>query len=295
MHSTQPFFSIVIPTYNRPQRLAKCLEAISRLDYQRDRVEVIIVDDGSPMSLDAVVNPYQEQLQLTLIRQDNAGPAKARNTGASHAKGDFLVFTDDDCQPDANWLQVFASHFQEHPDLMLGGYTINQLTENICSQSSQLLIDYLYDYYNVDGQEATFFASNNLALPRHKFMELGSFDTTFPLAAGEDRELCDRWLFSGYKMKYIPEATVYHTHDLKLPTFCKQHFNYGRGAFHFHQIRARRGMGKIKVEPFTFYFKLLAYPYQRTSLMIAPIISGLFFISQVANVAGFFWEKRLQN
>lgn len=104
MTQNSRFFSIVIPTYNRPERLAKCLGAIAKLDYPRDRFEVIVVDDGSDTPLDLIVRPFQEQLSLTLIRQPNGGPAKARNTGVANAKGQFLTFTDDDCTPDSNWL-----------------------------------------------------------------------------------------------------------------------------------------------------------------------------------------------
>ena len=129
----KPFFSVVIPTYNRPERLANCLEAISQLDYPRDRFEVIVVDDGSKIPLDSVVEPLQQkipELQLKLIRQENAGPAAARNRGAAEAQGEFLAFTDDDCQPTTDWLIHFAAGFETAPEAMLGGKTINALSQN---------------------------------------------------------------------------------------------------------------------------------------------------------------------
>jgi len=150
-------FSIVIPTYARPQKLAQCLNAIAHLNYPRDRFEVIIVDDGSPISIEPVIQPFREQFNLTLMTQSNAGPANARNTGVTLAKGKYIVFTDDDCEPDVNWLQVFADGFSKKPDCMLGGYTINKLSDNIFSQTSQLLIDYIYSYYNSEDKEASFF------------------------------------------------------------------------------------------------------------------------------------------
>lgn len=99
MGQEQPFFSIIIPTYNRPERLATCIQSLAHLDYSRDRFEVIVVDDGSPMPLEPVVAPFQNKFDVTLIKQPNAGPATARNTGAARASGQFLVFTDDDCMP----------------------------------------------------------------------------------------------------------------------------------------------------------------------------------------------------
>jgi GT2 family glycosyltransferase len=291
MRQQQPFFSIVIPTYARPERLATCLKAIAHLDYPRDRFEVIVVDDGSEMPLNTVVAPFQNQLHLTFLRQSNAGPAKARNTGAARARGKYLVFTDDDCAPLPDWLKNLEAHFATAPDCMIGGRSLNALPDNLYSTASQLLIDYLYTYYNPGSNQSSFFASNNIALPAKQFHALGGFDTTFPLAAGEDREFCDRWLHHGYPMIYAPDVQIYHAHKLTLPKFWRQHFNYGRGAFCFHQARSRRNLGRIKVEPSSFYFHLLTYPFSQASSQPGLLLAALFFVSQVANVAGFFLEQ----
>lgn len=294
MSQNNPFFSIVIPTYSRPERLATCLQSIAVLDYPRDRFEVIVVDDGSKSPLDSVVAPFQNQLNLTLLRQLNSGPATARNTGAAHARGKYLVFTDDDCMPTPSWLQVLERRFATIPNCLIGGRTFNALPDNLYSTASQLLLDYLYSYYNADPEQARFFASNNFALPADYFRQIGSFDTSFPLAAGEDRELCDRLVHNGYSMVYVPDANIDHAHKLTLRSFWRQHFNYGRGAFHFHQVRARRNQEPIKVEPSSFYANLLSYPFSQKSTQPALLLSALFFLSQVANVAGFFWERKNQ-
>jgi glycosyltransferase involved in cell wall biosynthesis len=288
----KPFFSIIIPTYNRPEKLKDCLEAIAQLDYPRDCFEVVVVDDGSSQPLNDLITPFQDQLSIQLIRQENSGPATARNTGAKYAKGEFLAFTDDDCQPMANWLQAFAQKFEEFPESLLGGYTINQLTDNPYSEASQLLIDYIYSYYNTNRDRASFFASNNFALAKTLFDKLGGFDVTFPLAAAEDREFCDRCSSYGYPLIYVPEARIYHSHRLHSLSFWRQHFNYGRGAFQFHQMRAKKSLERIKVEPFSFYINLVIYPLLRKQSKLEGLfLSGLFCLSQVANLTGFFWES----
>jgi glycosyltransferase involved in cell wall biosynthesis len=289
-------FSIIIPTYNRPERLTTSLKSLTNLNYPCDRFEVIIVDDGSDIELDSLITQFHSQLHLTLIRQPNTGPATARNTGAKHAKGKYLAFTDDDCTTTPNWLNTLAARFTAAPnDTMIGGRTLNALPGNSYSTASQVLIDYLYSYYNSGGKQLQFFASNNFALPAIGFQAIGGFDSTFPLAAGEDRELCDRWLRKGYKMIYAPEVQVYHAHELSLPKFWRQHFNYGRGAFCFHKNRAKQNSEKIKVEALPFYWNLLIYPLStQMPPLIALFTCGLLFISQVANVAGFFWELTLR-
>jgi GT2 family glycosyltransferase len=284
-------FSIVIPTFNRPERLNNCLCAIAQLDYPRDRFEVIVIDDGSPTAMEPVITPFKDSLNLRVFRQDNAGPAKARNAGADHAQGKFLVFTDDDCMPVANWLKALEANFAETPDCLIGGGTLNALSDNLYSTASQILIDYLYSYYNQDSQQSSFFASNNFAMPTDRFRALGGFDTSFPLAAGEDREFCDRWLHQGYQMVYAPQAKVYHAHQLTFKTFWRQHFNYGRGAFCFHQVRAQRIHGHIRVESISFYLSLLTYPFIQPSSQPAILLAALLFLSQIANVVGFFRER----
>lgn len=289
MHQ-QAFFSIIIPTYNRPERLANCLGAIAQLHYPRDRFEVVVVDDGSKQPLDSVVNPLKERINVKLFRQENSGPASARNRGAAEAQGEFLAFTDDDCQPYPDWLSQLAVAFANHPDAMMGGKTVNSLTDNLYSTASQTLIDYLYEYYNPARGKSAFFASNNIAMAASGFQAIGGFDVSFPLAAAEDRDFCARWA-SQYPMFYVPEAQVKHYHHLNLRSFWRQHFGYGRGAFCFHQLRSQRDAKPMEVEPLSFYFALLSYPLTRPSRQPKIVVSALFLVSQVANVSGFFWEK----
>jgi cellulose synthase/poly-beta-1,6-N-acetylglucosamine synthase-like glycosyltransferase len=267
------------------------LQACARLDYPPECFEVIVVDDGGTVPLDEVVARFDGVLTLRLLRQENAGPAAARNTGAFEARGEFLAFTDDDCSPAPKWLEALAAQFAASPDCAVGGRTLNALTDNPYSATSQHLISYLHSYYNAVPRAARFFPSNNLAFPAGRFRAIGGFDTTYPRAAAEDRELCDRWLHLGYRMIYAAEAVVYHAHDLTFRTFLGQHFRYGRGALCFHRVRARRGQHHVKVEPPAFYFNMLRYPFANAEGINAVTLMLLLILTQVANAAGVFWER----
>lgn len=151
-----------------------------------------------------------------------------------------------------------------------------------------MLIDCLYAYYNPDPMQARFFASNNMAMPSNRFQAIGGFDTTFPSAAGEDRELCDRWLNHGFRMIYAPDVLVRHCHSLTGRNFWKQHFNYGRGAFFFQQARARNGYKRGKVEPLSFYLNLIRAPFKLAKGVRAPLLAALLVLTQCANAAGYF-------
>lgn len=286
-------FSIIIPTYNRPQPLTNCLQSLADLDYPDNRFEVIIVDDGSKISLKTVVKPLQNQLNLTLIPQANAGPATARNTGAKQAQGKFLAFIDDDCTPANNWLQVLETYLIAHANDLIGGCIINALSENIYATASQALLDYIYASYQNKTKFPQFFTSNNIALSAENFWAIGGFDTNFPLAAAEDREFCDRLLSHNYKMRYAPESIVYHAHHLTLKTFYRQHFNYGRGAFLFHKTYSQRHPQQKSMQPWSFYLKLLTYPLTKQYAQSAVLLCFLILLSQIATTFGMVTEKLL--
>lgn len=283
-------FSVVVPTYRRPRQLSACLEALAALDYPHERYEVIVVDDGSSEPPEDVVRGFRDRLVVKLISQPHGGPALARNCGAAQARGEWLAFTDDDCAPAPDWLRSLATRFSRDPDCVLGGRVLNTLSANAYSTASQLVISWLYAYYNVDPERARFLTSNNFAMALQRFRAVGGFDETYPKAAAEDREICDRLLQRGHRIVYAPEAVVFHAHPLDLAGFCRQHFHYGRGAFSFRMVRARRCAQPVRLEPLSFYTGLLGHPFAEASGRFAVSLAALAFLSQAIHAAGFAWE-----
>jgi glycosyltransferase involved in cell wall biosynthesis len=291
MTSTRPTYSVVVPTYQRGTALERCLHALASQTLERDRFEVVVVDDGSIVPPRAAVARASARLDVRLIEQANAGPASARNAGARVARGEYVVFTDDDCRPDPGWLRAIDLSATRHPGCAIGGRVVNALGDGLYSSASQLLIEFLYDYFNVDVEGGRFFITSNLALPASSFHAIGGFDVTFPLAAAEDRDLCDRWREAGLAMVYCDDAIVHHAHALGLHSYCRQHFNYGRGAFHLHRARARRGERPLRVEPPRFYSRLVGYPFGRGEGARAVPLSALMALSQGVYVLGYVSER----
>jgi len=283
----EPYCSVIVPTHRRPVELAECLQALAALEYPRDRFEVIVVDDGGRLPLEPVIEPFRGRLELTLLVIAHSGPAAARNSAAARARGELLVFTDDDCRPAPNWLHLLATGYRSEPRSALGGHTVNALVGNPYASTSQLVIDVGYAHLNLDGETAQFFTTNNLAVPASGFRAVGGLNRSYTTA--EDRDFCARWLARGWKLTYLPDAVVYHAHDLTFSRFCRQHFAYGRGALRYHREQARRWNRRIRIDG-AYYRELARAPFRRERPGRALVITALLGVWHVTNTAGFVFE-----
>lgn len=252
---------------------------------------MIVVDDGSSRKLDEIVRPAERSLQVVLLRIEHSGPAAARNTGARSARGRFLAFTDDDCRVESNWIRNLEERLRGRPASMIGGAVVNRV-DSTYAIASQIILDSVYAHYNADPDDASFFASNNIAMTAELFHAVGGFDTTFRRAAAEDRDFCDRWRHAGHNMSYAPEAVIYHHHVLTLRGFYRQYFNYGCGAWQYHRRRRQRGSGRMR-DDMAFHAQLpqllqhrLA-PLNRRQRLVAGALMPLW---QAANATGFFYQ-----
>jgi GT2 family glycosyltransferase len=282
-----PLCTVVVPTYERPEALARCLAALARLGYPHERREVIVVDDGGRRPLEPIVAPWRRALTLTLLRQVNAGPAAARNLALERAKGELVAFTDDDCEPASDWLRELVRAWQRTPAALVGGRTVNALPRNAYAATSQLIVDTAYDFFRERRSDLRFFASNNLAAPAARLREAGGFDAAFRYA--EDRELCDRWLRAGEPLVDAPGAVVAHRRELDGLAFWRQHYGYGRGARDYFRARAACGGSALRPDPH-FYLEVArravrAGPARGVAASLARLA-----LWQAANLAGYLRE-----
>lgn len=277
-------FSIVIPTFNRPERLRSCLNSITSQKFE-GQYEIIIVDDGSDVDLEPIINDFNNFKSLVYLRQENSGPAKARNYGAEKSNGNMIAFLDDDCQVDSKWLEQLKT--AGNNNTIVGGETINHYKDNLYSEASQLLIGHLYRFFKNTNQY--FFTSNNFAVPRQTFFSLGGFDTDFHTSAGEDREFCVRALNKGVKLEHVPKAIVYHYHYLNLKQFCKMHFKYGKSAPLFAQKIKNMGVN-LTIAEYQFYTILVQHLYANiTNIPRRRKMLVILTLSQLMNRFGNLW------
>ena len=212
--------SIIVPTFNGARRIGACLRALLKQDSRR-QFEIVVVDDGSTDNTAAVIMEFAD---VRLIRQANAGPAAARNRGAREATGSIILFTDDDCVPEPDWMEQMLVCFRDGEVVGAKGVYRTRQTGLI---ARFVQIEYEDRYRLVARQtDIDFIDTYSAAFRRHRFLEMGGYDTSFPVACAEDVELSYRMSARGWKMRFAQGAIVYHTHPDKLSAYLRKKYKF---------------------------------------------------------------------
>jgi GT2 family glycosyltransferase len=213
-------FSIIVPTFNGAGRIGHCLDALLRQNSNRS-IEILVVNDGSTDDTAEVVSRYSG---VCLINQANSGPAAARNRGALKARGGIVLFTDDDCVPAPGWLEAMLAPFQD-PEVVgvKGAYRSHQ--RGLAARFVQVEYE---DRYRLMKRLSSidFVDTYSAAFRRDGFLAMTGYDTSFPLACAEDIELSYRMSARGLKMKFAPEAIVFHTHPDTLSKYLRKKYKF---------------------------------------------------------------------
>ena len=235
MSAALPSISVVVPTRDRPLALGRCLAALRR---QSAPVEIVVVADGGDANPAAAA---ASRVGATLLVGDGGGPASARNLGAAAGHGEILCFTDDDCEPTAEWAALLVTAAREGGGAA-AGRTLAPERAGPAVRASQAVIDHLQLGSDPSaGEKLAFAPSCNLACSREVFAVTG-FDESFALAAGEDRAFSDRLAAAGHSPVYCPGALVVHHQQEGGLALLRRQYRYGRGA-----VQYRRRGGRLEV------------------------------------------------
>ncbi len=190
-----PLISVIIPTYHRNDLLAECLDRLApgRQSLPIEQYEVIVTDDGYKTTAQKMI--CERYSWVKWVAGPRKGPAANRNNGSRFARGEWLVFTDDDCLPHRKWLSVYAQA-TKGDSLALEG-AIHPLGE-LHQDMSECPV-------NLTGG---LFWSANIAVKRSQFVQIGGFDSNY-ISLGEDVDLKER-LSALTKIAFVPDARVDH-------------------------------------------------------------------------------------
>ncbi|MEO2033946.1 MAG: glycosyltransferase [Planctomycetaceae bacterium] len=191
--------SVVIPVFNRCDQLRRVLSLLSCQSVATSQFEVIVCDDGSTESLKQVITEFQVGIpQLRYLRQENRGPAAARNLGVLHAASEIVLFLDSDVEPSPQLISELTGALDAHPDWTgaearlepVGGEETPRWDAPRTASGGR---------YHTAG----------IAYRTEVFRRAGGMDESFLCAACEDVELAVRVLEEG-TIGFVSSAVVYH-------------------------------------------------------------------------------------
>ena len=269
--------SVIVPTFNGAGRIGKCLRAL--LAQTTPGTEILVVDDGSTDDTAEVVRRFP---QVRLVVQSNGGPAAARNRGAREARGDILLFTDDDCIPTSGWLRAMLSPFTD-PQVVGAKGIYRTRQRKLVARFVQL--EYEDRYRLMAGLPAIdFIDTYSAAYRRERFLEMNGYDTSFPVACAEDVELSFRMSARNWRMKFAPKAEVYHTHPDTLSWYLRKKYKF---AF-WRVIAVQKNPSKAVKDshtPQTMKLQLLFLPLLVLAILLDLLIRPAFPLSAVVVAA----------
>ncbi len=221
--------SIIIPTYDEPERLEESLRSLARQDYPPELVELVVVDDASPCydpdGLRAAAGPCS----LKLIRhENNQGRGRARNSGVRASTGVIVVFLDSDMTVKSDFLQTHAAAHQKHPGTVVIGNI--RFGPHIPDTSLARYINGRGVHRLKPDQPVPFkcFVTGNSSMQRDQLLQVGLFDEDFTSYGGEDLELGYRLHLHGVTFHYAPQALSFHNHLRSLDPLCRLMYTYGQ-------------------------------------------------------------------
>ena len=224
----QPLASVIVPVYNGAATIERCLNALAAQTIAANRYEIIVVNDGSKDQTTATITAWaatHPQICCRIVEQKNQGPAAARNHGATEARSALLLFTDADCSPRPDWIEVMCAAFADESVVgAKGAYLTKQ--QALAPRFVQAEYEDRYDRMR-DQPQIDFIDTYSAGYRREIFLANAGFDTTFTTASVEDQEFSFRLAQKGYRLIFVPDARVYHLHDEDLREYARRKYYIG--------------------------------------------------------------------
>lgn len=224
--SQYPLVSVIIPVKDRAVELQRCLDSLSSLNYPRENIEVIVVDDGS---IDNCVDIAKNWGAVVMPSGGKGlGPSTARNVGAVAAKGEILAFIDSDCTASTQWLNQLIPAFGDSEVAAVGGQVEGLKNSSALDryEATMSSLSLGSRRRSAKNEKDTFYLpSCNLLVRKTIFQKLRGFKQA--MHVGEDVDLSYRLRDKGWRIAYLPEGAIHHEHRSNYTSFMARRFDYG--------------------------------------------------------------------
>jgi|YelNatPaOPRAMG01_1025707.scaffolds.fasta_scaffold02688_8 glycosyltransferase involved in cell wall biosynthesis len=267
--------SIIIPVKNGANTIRDLLESLMKLEYDRKKYEVIVVDGYSTDGTRELVLKYP----VKLVMQEGDGLNAARNTGVKNSKGRIIAFTDADCIVPRDWVKNIVSCFKDDDVACIGG-SVKGLSKSFTSiyvDNTGLHIMPRYKKQKTLNLWRVFSypAGCNIAFRRDLLINIGLFNEAIKYGY-DDLELIERLGLNGYKIRLEPNVIVFHQHRNSIIKLIKQTYRYGRGAGIL--IRKVKGARPLKIWLILYLIGFIV----AITLLIVLLITGILFNNKLS-------------
>ena len=220
-----PYFSIIVPVYNRVDEVRDLLDSLSQ--QTSSDFEVVIVEDGSSVRCDGVVKEYSEKISIQYFYKENEGRSIARNYGLERANGEYFLFFDSDCVIPPEYIATLKSALDANYTDCFGGPD----SAHSSFTDTQKAINYSMTSFLTTGgirggkvQLEKFVPRTfNMGYSRKVWEKVGGFREMF----SEDIDMSTRIRQAGFSISLIRDAYVYHKRRTNLKAFCRQIYVFG--------------------------------------------------------------------
>jgi len=277
-YKTSPSVTVIVPVRNGEQTIQLLLESLQKLDYNRNKVEVIVVDGDSTDKTREIVKEYP----VKLVVEKRNGLNVARNTGIKCSNGEIIAFTDSDCIVPPNWITKIVENFKDNKVSCVGGSAKALDSDSVSQYADNSLVRLMPFFTKREELEKVkpFFrhpAGCNMAFRRKVAEEVGYFDENIQYGFDEV-EFADRVCRAGYKMVLDPQVSVWHKHRSTFRELLKQNFQYGKGS----GLVLKRKRLKDAVSKWSF-LGLIGF------ISWLLIVGSMTFLTLTSSSAIFFW------
>ncbi len=216
--------SIIICTYNREKYIGPLLESIAKNDYPKGDYEILLVDNNCTDNTRAVCQSFAEthkDVNFRYVVEPEQGLSAARNKGIKEAKGDIIIYVDDDALVDSNYISSYADHFANNPNTMAAGGPIEPLYETeepkwMSPYTKALLTAWMnYGTKECEYPKGRYPGGGNAAYRKIVFDKVGLFNTELgrkgtALLASEEKDIFDKMHSLGMTVLYLPTPVLHH-------------------------------------------------------------------------------------